>query len=457
VSRKVPVAMTIAGSDSGGGAGIQADLKTFAALGVHGTVALTSVTAQNTYKVSAIHDLPPDMVEAQIRAVHEDMGVDAAKTGMLSNKDIVERVARVVSELSIPLVVDPVMVAKSGARLLREDAAESLKKTLLKEAVLVTPNLPEAEALTGLPIASVRDMREAAQIIAEKFGPQAVVVKGGHLRGNAVVDVLYANGKFFEFSRPRVPTENDHGSGCTFSAAITANLAKGHTLVESVSLAVQFMTSALLYSLPLGRGHGPVNPVAPLEEAAERWRVLKDVESAVNALLANQEYVAEVVPEVGMNIGMSLPWLYARSPLDVAAVPGRISRMGKRLVVPGKPEFGASSHVANLILEVMKFEPALRAAANLAYTPGVEEKLRGLGFSLSWFDRREEPEEIKRTEGMTTAWGVRFAVSRAGMRVPDAIIDYGEHGKEPLVFIIGKAASEVALRIVNLARSLSRD
>jgi hydroxymethylpyrimidine kinase/phosphomethylpyrimidine kinase len=177
------VAITIAGSDSGGGAGIQADLKTFAALGVHGTVAITSVTAQNTREVTAIHDIPPDVVYEQVRVVAEDIGIDAGKTGMLSNSDIIRSVARAVKEFSFPLVVDPVMIAKSGARLLREEAVEALKKELLPQAKVVTPNKAEAEVLSGIKIGSLEDSKLAARKIAEEYSCEAVVVKGGHLGG----------------------------------------------------------------------------------------------------------------------------------------------------------------------------------------------------------------------------------------------------------------------------------
>jgi len=224
--KPLPVAITIAGSDSGGGAGIEADLKTFMALGVHGAVAITSITAQNTYQVTMIHDLPPEMVAEQIRVVHRDMGIDAGKTGMLSNKDIIKIVAETVEELGFPLVVDPVMVAKSGARLLREDAVETLIKHLIPKATIVTPNIPEAEILAGIKIESLDDMVEAARIIVEKHGAEAAIVKGGHLGGDESVDVLYYRGKHYYFRAERIQTKNTHGTGCSFSAALAALLAK---------------------------------------------------------------------------------------------------------------------------------------------------------------------------------------------------------------------------------------
>lgn len=260
-------ALTIAGSDSGGGAGIQADLKAFAALGVYGMSALTAITAQNTVGVLGVYELPAEFVGLQIDAVVTDIGVDAVKTGMLANADIIAVVAAKVREHNLPnLVVDPVMVAKSGDPLLREDARESLVRLLFPLALVVTPNLPEAQVLTGLRIESVEDMKEAAVAIAE-LGPRYVVVKGGHLAGESV-DVLYDGRDFTLFPSPRVETRNTHGTGCTFASAIAAGLAKGLEVVEAVREAKAFITTALRHSLALGRGHGPTNPFAALYQKA---------------------------------------------------------------------------------------------------------------------------------------------------------------------------------------------
>ena len=257
---KPPIALTIAGSDSGGGAGIQADLKTFAALGVHGTSAVTAITAQNTVGVSAIHELDPTLVRAQIHAVHSDLGVDAAKTGMLASSEIIDAVATELAADHIArLVVDPVMVAKGGAKLLRDDAVAALRARLLPLALLLTPNLPEAEVLLGHPIEGLEARREAARELLA-LGPRAVVLKGGHADGDAV-DVYWDGSELVELSARRVPTENTHGSGCVFSAAIVARLAAGRSPIDAVRDAKRFITSAIELSLEIGHGHGPVNPM----------------------------------------------------------------------------------------------------------------------------------------------------------------------------------------------------
>ena len=250
--------MTIAGSDSGGGAGVQADLKTFAALGVYGASTLTAITAQNTVAVTAVHELPEDVISAQIDAVVSDIGVDAVKTGMLSSSAIVGVVAEGIVRHGIGnLVVDPVMVAKSGDALLRQEAVDSVRTMLVPLATLVTPNIPEAETLTEMAISSEEDMREAARRILA-LGTGAVVVKGGHREGPAT-DLFYDGSSFVEFSSERFDTVNTHGTGCTFASAAAAGLAQGRSVVEAVAQAKEYVTEAIRHSYSLGQGHGPVH------------------------------------------------------------------------------------------------------------------------------------------------------------------------------------------------------
>jgi len=257
------VALTIAGSDSGGGAGIQADLKTFAAHGLHGASAITAVTAQNTVAVRAWAALEPSMVVAQIEAVAEDMSIAAAKTGMLANAGIIEAVADAVARLDIsPLVVDPVMVAKSGDLLLDESAERAYLEQLLKVATVVTPNLMEAEALLGRPVRDLGAMRVAAREL-QALGARAVVVKGGHLEGSAV-DVFFDGARIVELPAPRIPTNNTHGTGCTYAAAIAARLALGDELLEAVRGAKKYVTEAIRRSYSVGHGHGPLDQLHPL-------------------------------------------------------------------------------------------------------------------------------------------------------------------------------------------------
>ncbi len=262
-----PRALTIAGSDSGGGAGIQADLKTFAALGAYGASVITAVTAQNTLGVRAIHEIPTDVIAAQLDAVLEDIGADAAKTGMLSSAAIIETVANRLRAHGVPrLVVDPVMVAKSGDRLLREDAVRSLRDTLLPLALVVTPNAPEAAVLSGLPVVDLETAREAARRIHER-GPAFVIVKGGHLGGERSDDLVFDGRTFEVLEGARIETRHTHGTGCTFSAAIAACLAAGAEPLEAARAARAYLQGAIEHAEPLGSGHGPVNHLWRLTNA----------------------------------------------------------------------------------------------------------------------------------------------------------------------------------------------
>jgi hydroxymethylpyrimidine/phosphomethylpyrimidine kinase len=257
------VALTIAGSDSGGGAGIQADLRTFAAHGLHGACAITAVTAQNTVAVVDYVALEPRMVVAQIDAVASDMPVAAVKTGMLANRAIVEAVAEAVGRLRLPhVVVDPVMVANSGDRLLDSAAEAAYRGRLFPLAEVVTPNLPETEALLARPVRTLEAMKQAARDL-HALGPRAVVVKGGHLAGHPV-DVFFDGQRIEELLAPRIDTRNTHGTGCTLSAAIAARLALGQELLEAVRGAKAYLTEALRGAYTLGRGAGPVDHLHPL-------------------------------------------------------------------------------------------------------------------------------------------------------------------------------------------------
>lgn len=257
---KIPRVLIVAGSDSSGGAGIQADLKTVSALGVYGMTAVTALTAQNTTGVFGVVEVDPEFVALQMEVCLEDVGCDAIKTGMLSNAGIIQAVVDKISEHPhIPLVVDPVMISTSGTPLLDPPAVETLRQKLLPLATVVTPNLDEAGSLLGRAIRNINEMKEASRAL-QALGAQNVVVKGGHLEGIAI-DVLFNGKECVEYQSPRIEAKNSHGTGCIFASAIAAGLAKGKTVQESVAFAKEFVTSAIRAGLPLGRGCGPANPI----------------------------------------------------------------------------------------------------------------------------------------------------------------------------------------------------
>lgn len=281
MTERIPRALTIAGSDSGGGAGIQADLKTFTAFSVFGISVITSITAQNTRSVLGIRDLPPEFVELQIDAVLSDIGADAVKTGMLSNEEIILAVAGKIKEYRVEkLVIDPVMRAKGGDVLLKSEAEKALIEELLPLSFIVTPNIPEAEALSGIPISSIQDMKKAAKKI-KSLGARNVLIKGGHLENTSEsTDILYDGKDFYNFSTPRIETKNTHGTGCTYSSAICAGLAKGLYLTEAIEGAKRYVTEAIRRSFNLGAGHGPLNHFWEFEKEKKlfnhEWTRTKD-------------------------------------------------------------------------------------------------------------------------------------------------------------------------------------
>ncbi|MDI6904415.1 MAG: bifunctional hydroxymethylpyrimidine kinase/phosphomethylpyrimidine kinase [Candidatus Bathyarchaeia archaeon] len=451
VKGKIPVAITIAGSDSGGGAGIQADLKTFAALGVHGTTAITSITAQNTYSVTAVEDLKPEMIREQIKAVAEDLGIDAGKTGMLHTEEMIKTVSSEVSKYEFPLVVDPVMIAKSGAPLLKHEAMDALKNYLLPKATVITPNRFEAEKLADMKIKSLKDAEVAARNISE-LGPKAVVIKGGHLERKDATDLLYYKGEFKIFSAPRLDVKTTHGIGCSFSAAIAAGLAKKMEITAAVENAKKVATLGTKFGLKIGKGYGPVNPLAHLYRESSKYNVLMSLEKA-KALVEATTEVAMLVPEVGMNIAMAIP--YAESFDDVAAIEGRIVKTSEGARAVGNPKFGCSSHLARYILEIIKHDESKVAAINLKFSDDILKILEKWGMTISFYDRKKEPEEIKRVEGATVPWGVKEAIKKVG-KGPDVIYHKGDVGKEPMIVIFGEQACDLAKLIVQLAREIGK-
>lgn len=452
IKGKIPCALTIAGSDSGGGAGIQADLKTFAALGVHGMSAITAITAQNTVELMAVHPVSPEIVKQQIEAVATDIGVDAAKTGMLYSTEIIKVVVEEVKTHGFPVVVDPVMIAKSGASLLREDAKRTLINELIPLATVVTPNAMEAQEITGIKIQDIKDAELAARKIAE-LGAKSVVVKGGHiLQGGKAVDVLYHDGKYHYFESERLESKTTHGTGCSFAAAIAAELAKGKNIVEAVEIAKKIVNMGIKFGLNIGRGFGPVNPMAELYKEASKYKVLKNVKEAIKILEDNSE-VSSLVPEVRMNLVMALP--YAETLDDVVGVDGRITIVNGRAKAAACPEFGVSRHLAKYVLTAMKYDSSIRAAINIRYSLDILNICKKLGLSVSFYDRRKEPEEIKKIEGMSVPWGVEQAIRNIG-KVPNVIYHEGDWGKEPMIVLLGENAINVAKLAIKIAKNLAK-
>ena len=440
--------LTIAGSDSGGGAGIQADLKTITALGGFGMSVVTALTSQNTLGVQGIHEVPVDFVEKQFDSVATDIGIDAAKTGMLSSSEIMRVVAKKIREYGIEkLVVDPVMVAKGGAMLIREEAKKTLIEELLPLSFVITPNIPEAEELTGMKVSTVEDMKKAAEIIYG-MGAGNVLVKGGHMPGDAL-DIFYDGEIFHEFVSGRIDTKDTHGTGCTTSAAIATGLAQGMTVYEAIKRAKDYITTAIRFSLRIGGGHGPTNHMAYVFRECERYHCIKELKEAIRRL--TDAKCGSIIPEIQSNFVYALP--YAAEAEDVAAIPGRMIRVGEEAKTLYDPEFGASSHVAGIVLTVMQYNNEYRSAMNIRFSENIVKICRNLGYTVDHFSRSDEPEEIKRKEGSSLEWGTNIVLSKCDT-IPDMIFDRGDIGKEPIVRILGRNPDEVADKALNVSKAV---
>jgi len=442
------VALTIAGSDSGGGAGIQADIKTMEACGAFATSAVTAVTAQNTRGVDSTHVLPVEEITAQIDAVRSDFDVRAAKTGMLATAPVVEAVTDRAADLDAPLVVDPVMVAASGDRLLDPDA-EDAYEALLAEATLATPNTDEATVSTGVEITDRESAVEAGERLCET-GVDAALVKGGHVPGDVVRDVLVASDGVETFAHPRVETDATHGSGCALASAIAARLAAGDSLVAAVESGVSLLERAVRYHLDVGEGPGAVHHAVGLRDRAARQPVQEAVADVVDRLAAAD--VSPVVPEVGMNVVGATP--YAERPGETAAVEGRITRTLSGIAPNRGVRFGASSHVARFLLSARERDPSLRFAVNCRFDDEVEAALGLLDGPTVELDRSGEPDPD--VEGSTMGWVARRAFDRAG-DTPAAVYDRGDVGKEAITRVIAPDAETAVARVVALAEAVAAD
>lgn len=350
--------LTIAGSDSGGGAGIQADLKTITALGCYGMTVITAVTAQNTCGVIDYMPVSLDIIEKQFDAVGTDITIDTAKTGMLANPEIVQLTASKIQQYSIAqCVVDPVMVAKGGSKLLSDDAVQSVLKYLIPVAYIITPNIHEAEMLTGTAIRTIEDMKNAAHKIYD-YGARYVVVKGGHLEGEAS-DVIFDGKNFIILKNQRIDTINTHGTGCTFSAAIAAFLSKGCDGIEAVTKAKEFITKAIRFSFPLGKGHGPTNHLVDIVNNAEKINIVNGLNKAF-AVLHRARCGGLLVSGVS-NIGYALP--YASGANDIAMFPGGIITHRESIYRIKDPAFDSAHPLSDFMKAIVSMN--YRTAVNI--------------------------------------------------------------------------------------------
>ncbi|MFZ2455174.1 MAG: bifunctional hydroxymethylpyrimidine kinase/phosphomethylpyrimidine kinase [Candidatus Altiarchaeia archaeon] len=433
-------ALTIAGSDSGGGAGIQQDQKVFSSIGVHGTTVITSVTAQNTVGVQDYAVLAPETIAAQIDSVFSDIRPDAMKTGMLANTEVISVVRKSLKKYKASnLVIDPVMVSTSGHRLLEEDAIESLRK-LFPLAVLVTPNIPEAEILSGIKIHSRSDMKKAA----EKIGD--CVVKGGHLDA---VDVLHYKGEFSMFEGSGLVDEKIHGAGCAFSAAIAAYLAKEYPVPAAVRKAKEYVDQAINRNMAVGRGARILDTgnikLGRTYAEKKKAEVIENLEEAV-AKFVSDENSFKLIPQVGANIVMALP--DAENVSGIAGLTGRLIRDRDCVVPVGWIDYGASTTTGRVLLTARRHDRKIRAAMVLRFGEDVITACLKAKLSAVEFER-----DAQKPDGETIEYGTDYAI-KSYKKAPDIVYDRGGMKKEAVVRVFGTDAINVVEKALLISRNI---
>lgn len=438
--------MTIAGSDSSGGAGIQADMKTMSALGIYSCTVITAITAQNTLNVDHIFPLSADIIKKQIMSVLSDIPIHAIKIGMVYNNEIITAVSDILKNSKIPIVLDPIISAGTGARLLEQEFLSDFKIKLLPFCDVVTPNIHEAEKLSGIKIKNENDIKKTALKI-QKLGAKNVVVKGGHFKNNdkVIVDtILNERGKFALIKNPRMKIVEMHGSGCNFSAALTAFLAMKFPMVIACLMANKYVHNSIVNTVKIGKGIPVNNPISLMYEESCRYKVIDELANAVDQLTRTKNF-EKLIPESQSNIVYAIP--NANNINEVAGVNGRIVKAGDRSVPTSGIKFGASKHVASSILEYMKTNQLVRSALNIKNEKRILDKCNRL-FRVTHYERKLEPKTIKNREGRSISWGVSTALSKN----PDADIIYhtGDIGKEPMIIIFGQNPQEVVDKVKSI-------
>jgi hydroxymethylpyrimidine kinase / phosphomethylpyrimidine kinase / thiamine-phosphate diphosphorylase len=440
------IALSIAGSDSSAGAGIQADLKTFSSLGVYGCTALTTITSQTGSGISRILQVSPKMIEKQIQAVLDDITPDAIKIGMVYGKNAISSIRKVLKESKIPMILDPVMIAGTGERLLNSDAVTDLITHLLPLSTVATPNKFEAEVISGLKINSVQSAITAAEKIRKK-GANNVVLKGGHLPGRLSTDIiLNSRNQVFELSNHRLTYDRMHGGGCTFSASLTAYVAKNYAIVDACRSANQFTHSSLKNRIVIGSKFIINSPFFKFYELADRYEVYSSLQRAIEMIEATRNF-GKLIPETQSNLAYSISEPSGID--DIMAVEGRIVKVGDNAKPVSSLKFGVSKHIAAAILGYMKFRPNMRAAMNIKYNPRSILEARRF-FSVSSYDRTKEPKQSKRREGYSVAWGINQAL----LKNPTADIIYhqGDFGKEAMTIVFAPTPIDVVKKLKHILR-----
>lgn len=422
--------LSIAGSDPSSGAGIQGDIKTFSSLGAYGLCVVTAITSQNTKKFSRVETVSSDMIKSQLESVLSDFKIDMIKIGMVYSSDIIKTVYSMLKKTKIPIVLDPVFESTTGGTLLEKEAFSDFKRFLVPLSHVITPNILEAEKLSGVKIKNDKDVRKAANKI-HSFGAKNVIIKGGHLGGGIARDFVLEDSKFYSFSTKKIPI-TIHGSGCTFSASLAVALAKGKSLKDSVRFAKQFTTQSIKNSQKIGTG-------IPIVNIDTRDTIEKELSDAISSFIKIKN-AYKIIPEVGTNYVFSKS--KPRTIKDIMGVSGRIVRALTSVIPAGNLEYGGSRHVGSALLEVSSKFPNTRSAVNIKFDKKIINKARAKKLLVRNYQRSDEPLKTKYKEGRTISWGIKGIIKKE-KRAPDLVFHTGDIGKEPMIILFGKDPKEI--------------
>lgn len=439
-------ALTMGGLDPITGAGVYSDVKTMSMLKVLPLAVATCIVLQNSSGVKGVRALSGDDVSEQLKCVLEDCRPSAIKISVVYNEDVISRVLPLIPD-DTPIVLDPVIRSWDGYKLITDGALKMLEDELIPRTLVVTPNALEASQLTGVAVKDLNSAKEAAKRLSD-LGARNVVIKGGHLSSSdRAYDLLYSEGEFYVFDKPKVYGERYHGLGCAFAASLTSFIAHGFDVVKSVELASKFTGYALRGAYRLKGSALISNPLQLYFKSLDVVNVLDSMIEALTIVESTRELV-ELTPEVGMNIAMTL--LNPETLEDICGIEGRLKPIRGFLRASGHVKFGGSEHLGNLLLEVNKVWPTIRACINIRYSDEALNAIKSLGLRASSFDRRKEPPNIKAVEGQSMKWGAREAL-RGLKEPPDVIYDLGDVGKEPMIRILGENAVDVVRKAVKIA------
>ena len=430
--------LSIAGSDPSSGAGIQGDVKTFAALGVHGLTVITALTSQNTSKFFTVNPVSSLTVKEQIRSVLSDFKIDSIKIGMVYNSQIIKTLYNELKHIAVPIILDPIFESTTGGNLLRDDAYADFRKFLMPLAYVITPNIPEAERIAKMQVRTTTDLKKVASMI-RKMGPKNVIIKGGHMRTNNVTDILLEDKRFHFFHNKKIKRES-HGGGCVFSAALCVAIARKKSLDQAVKFAQQTSFESIKKSIEVGRGLAIVTQNTDLIES----ELVKTINKFTNV-----KSIHKFIPECQTNFVYSKPRPSSTS--DILGLEGRIVKTGELATVAGDLKYGGSKHVASAVLEISKKFPSIRSALNIRYSDKIIKNAIAKRFHVSSYDRRFESYKDKKKEGTTISWGIRTAINEAKTS-PDIIYHKGDMGKEPMIIIFGKKPSQVLAKLLKIIR-----